>query len=58
MNVSGEATGTGKSLLQTIWMRAFKGDGQQSLTEITESQAYVKLDAGENIYGKSSTLLL
>ena len=52
MNISGQATGTGKSLFQTIWMRVFKGETLPSLTSISESQAYIKLDAGENIYGK------
>ena len=52
MTVSGEATGTGKSLLQTIWMNVFKGGPQPTLTSITEAQAYDLLADGKHIYGK------
>ena len=52
MNISGEATGTGKSLFQTLWMRVFKGENKITLTSISEASAFEMLAAGENIYGK------
>ena len=52
MTISGEATGTGKSLFQSIWIRTFKGESKTSFTSISEAQAYEMLSRGENIYGK------
>ena len=53
MNVSGEATGTGKSLMQSTWMRVFKGEEQGTVTSITQAQAFDRLSSGFNIYGIS-----
>ena len=52
MSVSGDATGTGKSLLQSVWMVVFTGEPQTTLTSVSEAQAYKMLNRGENIYGK------
>ena len=57
MSISGNAYGTGKSLFQTLWTRAFKGKSEDPVGSCTEAQAYVKLDAGENIYGENFHLL-
>ena len=40
MNISGEATGAGKSLLHTIWMRVFEGQDITPLTSISEALIY------------------
>jgi hypothetical protein len=56
MTVSGEATGTGKSLFQTVFMKAFHGKTMPTLTSITEAQAYKMLAEGDNIFGNIRTL--
>ena len=56
MTISGEVTGTGKSLFQTVFMRAFKGKTMPTLTSITEAQAYKMLAEGDTIFGNVTTL--
>ena len=51
MSVSGPATSTGKSLMQTICMLILNGEIQPTTTSLTEAQFYEMLDEG-NIYGK------
>ena len=51
MAVSGEATGTGKSLMQSLWMIVFKGEVKTTISSITEAQAFKMLASGENIPG-------
>ena len=51
MSVSGDATGTGKSLMQSVWMRAFKNEEQATVTSVTQAQAHEVLGSGRNIYG-------
>ena len=52
MAVSGDSTGTGKSLMQSLWMIVFKGEVKTTITSISEAQAFEMLASGENIYGK------
>ena len=54
MNVSGSATGTGKSFWQSVWMKVFEGEVKTTLNGITEAQAYQRLANGENIYGNKT----
>ena len=56
MAVSGEATGTGKSLMQSLWMIVFKGEVKTTISSITEAQAFEMLASGENIYGNQRQL--
>jgi hypothetical protein len=51
MVLSGSSTGTGKSLLQTIMIRAVNGCDKAPTKSCTESEAYEVLGMGENIYG-------
>jgi hypothetical protein len=51
MSVSGPASSTGKSLMQTVGMITFIGEVQPTTTTITEASFYEMLDEG-NIYGK------
>lgn len=51
MSVSGPASSTGKSLMQTVGMLLFYGEVQPTTTSITESTFYDMLEDG-NIYGK------
>ena len=52
INISGDSTGTGKSLFQTVWTRVFQGEDKSPLTSCTQAQAYEMLANGEHIYGK------
>lgn len=54
LTVSGEATGTGKSLLQSLWMIVFKGEQKTTISSISEAQAFEMLANGENIYGENT----
>ena len=58
MNVSGSATGTGKSFWQSVWMAVFEGEVKTTLNGITEAQAYQRLASGENIYGNYNVYAL
>ena len=49
---SGEATGTGKSLLQSVWMDVFRPEDAICVASITQAMAYQMLNDGENIYGR------
>ena len=51
MSASGPATGTGKSLMQTMMMYIFYGEMQPSTTSLTEASFYAKLEEGD-IFGK------
>ena len=51
MVLSGEATGTGKSLAQSVHMRALKGGEICPTKSCTENEGYVILSRGEHIYG-------
>ena len=54
-SVSGDATGTGKSLIQSTFMATFRGDDASNVGSITEAMIYEMLSEGQNIYGKLST---
>ena len=43
--------GTGKSLFQSVMMRALKGQDIPPTKSCTEAEAYVTLSKGEHIYG-------
>ena len=51
MSASGPATGTGKSLFQTIMMYIFFGEIKPSTTSLTEASFYAKMEEGD-IFGK------
>ena len=51
MSVSGSATGTGKSLMQTVMMYTFYGEIKPSTTSLTEASFYAKMEEGD-IFGK------
>ena len=51
MSVSGEAAGTGKSLMQIVGMLMFYGEEQPTITTITEATFYDMIEVG-NIYGE------
>ena len=51
VSCSGDATGTGKSLAQSIWMITFHGEEVSTVSSITEAAAYQMLAKGQNIYG-------
>ena len=53
-SVSGDATGTGKSLIQSTFMATFRGDDATNVGSITEAMTYEMLSDGQNIYGKLS----
>ena len=54
MVVSGTATSTGKSLLQTVCMNMFYGKAQPTTTTLTEATFYQQLE-NENIYVREFT---
>ena len=51
MSISGEATHTGKSLIQTSCMAMFTGAEQPVMSSLTDSVYFEMLSEG-NIYGK------
>ena len=57
ISVSGDATGTGKSLAQSIWMITFRGEEVSTVSSITEAAAYQMLARGQNIYGIVNTIV-
>ena len=50
MSVSGPASATGKSLMQTVCMLVFTGKVQPTTTSLSEATFYEMIDEG-NIYG-------
>ena len=56
MVLSGDATGTGKSLLQSVMVRALKGCDKSPTKSCSESEAFWILSRGENIYGEFKIL--
>ena len=51
MSASGPASGTGKSLFQTVGMNTFHGEPQPTTTSMTEATFYETL-AEDTLYGK------
>lgn len=51
MSISGSASGTGKSLWQSICQIMFEGEQQASVSSITDSSMYEMLSEGP-IFGK------
>ena len=58
MTISGDATSTGKSLFQTVWMTVFQGEPMPTLTSISEASAYDMLADGKHIYGNYNSDLI
>jgi hypothetical protein len=56
VSCSGDATGTGKSLAQSIWMITFHGEEVSTVSSITEAAAYQMLAKGQNIYGRKNVI--
>ena len=52
MSVSGDATGTGKSLAMSTFMKAFRGDSAVTVSSVTYAETYQMLNDGENVYSK------
>ena len=52
MSVSGPASATGKSLMQTVCMLVFTGKIQPTTTSLSEALFYEMVDEG-NIYGRN-----
>ena len=50
MSISGDASGTGKSLMQSCCMLMFHGEPQTTVTSISDSSFYELLSDG-SIYG-------
>ena len=52
MSVSGDATGTGKSLAMSTFMKAFRGDSAVTVSSVTYAETYQMLNDGENVNSK------
>ena len=52
LSISGAATSTGKSLIQSCCMLMFTGEIQPPTTSLTETTFYETLSEGNHIYGK------
>ena len=57
MSISGSASGTGKSLIQSSCMLMFTGEEQSTMASLSEATFYNMLSEG-NIYGKFQNSLL